>query len=384
MAKKNVNRKSKSTIKKMVSGDAVSKTTKRNKSVSSTNKISSKKNYQQRNVDVSIENQKDIYNSAEVPQSFDVDSSVGILPEEPDTNIDNLTTLAPQSNFNMDNDNTTTTVKTTDANDWNRVFTVLEQDLNENKQKVFVQRVYAPLNCSFKRLSEIQYELKGFHSDGVTPFTEPLTLSDKQEADLLWKELIEMEVNRSLTTDKQENKSSEVNSSIEVTNNDAKETAAPEKKRRGRPSKKDSSTTTKEMTKDSNDAKAITQEEIDPTITEIDIDAIVANPLGSTSAPVNMVNAQAKQEQSPEALSLRQLNDMENYGLTIYNAIMGSFRVRMHGGISMGEVQGILDGCLKEYMYKIENRDGGNYIVMQRGQTTVRIPREEDKFLPIV
>lgn len=401
MAKKKSTQKTKTTGKKYPIRRAAKKTSNLNKPVNSTEKKSSKKKYQQNNVD---DNYGEVLNeinreekkvareeSANAKMYVDkgdegfsgiteIHADDGLLPSDERSKVQNsesLSNLASPNTIPMNKNNAAPTNESSVKYDWSHVFTVQEEDLNANRQRVFVQRVYAPLNCSFRRVSDIEYELKGFNEDGVTPFVAPLKLHDKQEADMMWKELIEMETNRprikaekeaALKSDKAAQKEAKAESpAVEPT----------EKKKRGRPSKAD-----KEQSASAKIADASKKPAMHPSISVVDVDAVLT---GHTAAPAtqNILNPQ-QQALTPEALNIMQVNEMENYAKTIHESIMGGFRVRMQGGISAGEVQEILNGCLKEYKYELQNDNGAFFINVRRGEHVVRIPREEGAFLPII
>lgn len=78
------------------------------------------------------------------------------------------------------------------------------------------------------------------------------------------------------------------------------------------------------------------------------------------------------------------INQMKDYSESILANIKSNFRVRIQGGMPLSEIKDDLTRCSKEYNYEVKHEAGkGYYIDMEREGNVVRIPYNENEYLPV-
>lgn len=289
-------------------------------------------------------------------QAFDETKPLPVKPTEPEA----ATPPAPIINEPVFDNNT--------------VFEVMPEDVNARGIISFDKgAVNAGIGIKFQRITDVTIKEWGLYGDKKTKFDIPLNFPNKEKCDHFFDQLVFMVKKRTdpslqapMAKAPAPKKPVEVpNGPLTVHDIDQLTASLPDPVAAETPEKVD------------------TLKPFHPAQYVAPMHKTISPQINNNKNGPSQLGGGIKSNNGPKVSGEDQLRA---YATSIYNAIMGSFQVRLQGGMPVSQIQKeILNKSVKQYSYKLQESFPGSaqwFIEISYGEITLRIPENPQHYLP--
>ena len=207
-----------------------------------------------------------------------------------------------------------------------------------------------------QRRSEENYHVFGQILQGA-PFDITFECLDREEADILWNELIDYE-------------------------------KTPEKYIKEVPKTEQSSTKAETQPATPIEPQKKPEDFIGVPLSTVDMDSLI-NAMPETksqnqpSTNINPIKNLATPTNISHLINNQNTAQMESYGQSIADHINTSFQANIWGAMPLDAAKMFLSSCSNQYKYEFKKDDKGYFMELTKDETTVRIPKNLDEYLKV-